>query len=118
MTTDTIETVERDTSYIQVNDSAFYKLYLSCVDGKVVIEKEIKQLGRMIKTNYKIEDNVLHMQALLNDSLMNVIERLTRQVNVVKTETVAPIIVPEKGKEWKWLIIAALVIILILVIKR
>jgi hypothetical protein len=111
------ETVTHDTTHIPIIDSAFYRLYLKCVDGRVVIDKEIKQLGKMINQQYTLDNNVLKFQSTVIDSLMNIISRY--ELNTVKTitETKTPIIVPENGlKWWHWLI--GVVLILILILKK
>jgi hypothetical protein len=96
------ESITRDTSYIPLHDSAFYHLYLKCVDGRVVIDKELKQLGRMIRQSYTLEDGVLKIQAEIKDSLMHVIERLTKEIETIKTETKTTIIQPEKESLRWW----------------
>jgi hypothetical protein len=111
------ETVTYDTTHIPIIDSAFYKLYLKCVDGRVVIDKEIKHLGKMINQQYTLDNNVLKFQSTVIDSLMNIISRY--ELNTVKTitETKTPIIVTENGlKWWHWLI--GIVLILILILKK
>jgi hypothetical protein len=111
------ETVSHDTSYVPIIDSAFYKLYLKCVDGKVVIDKEIKQLGKIINQKYTLDNNVLKFQSTVIDSLMNIISRYERNTVQTITETKTPIIVTEKGlKWWHWLI--GVVLILILILKK
>jgi hypothetical protein len=111
------ETVSHDTSYVPISDSAFYKLYLKCVDGRVVIDKEIKQLGKMINQKYTLDNNVLNFQSTVIDSLMNIISRYERNTVKTITETKTPIIVPENGlKWWHWLI--GVVLILILILKK
>jgi hypothetical protein len=111
------ETVSHDTSYIKVIDSAFYKLYLKCVDGKVVIDKEIKQLGKMINQKYTLDNNVLKFQSTVIDSLMNIISRYERNTVQTITETKTPIIVPENGLKW-WHLLIGFALILILILKK
>jgi hypothetical protein len=109
------ETVTHDTTHIPIIDSAFYRLYLKCVDGRVVIDKEIKQLGKMINQQYTLDNNVLNFQSTVIDSLMNIISRYERNTVQTITETKTPIIVPENGlKWWHWLIGVAVLLILIL----
>jgi hypothetical protein len=57
------ETVSHDTTHIPIIDSAFYRLYLKCVDGRVVIDREIKQLGKMINQQYTLDNNVLNFHS-------------------------------------------------------
>jgi hypothetical protein len=109
------ETVTHDTTHIPIIDSAFYRLYLKCVDGRVVIDREIKQLGKMINQQYTLDNNVLKIQSTVIDSLMNIISRYERNTVQTITETKTPIIVPENGlKWWHWLIGIAVLLILIL----
>jgi hypothetical protein len=111
------ETVTHDTTHIPIIDSAFYRLYLKCVDGRVVIDKEIKKLGRMINQQYTLDNNVLNFQSTVIDSLMNIISRYERNTVQTITETKTPIIVPENGlKWWHWLI--GIAVLLILILKR
>jgi len=111
------ETITHDTTHIPIIDSAFYRLYLKCVDGRVVIDKEIKQLGKMINQQYSLDNNVLNFQSTVIDSLMNIISRYERNTVQTITETKTPIIVPENGlKWWHWLIGVA--VLLILIFKR
>jgi hypothetical protein len=111
------EIVSHDTSYVPIIDSAFYRLYLKCVDGRVVIDREIKQLGRMINQKYTLDNNVLNFQSTVIDSLMNIISRYERNTVQTITETKTPIIVPENSlKWWHWLI--GVVLILILILKK
>jgi hypothetical protein len=111
------ETVSHDTTHIPIIDSAFYRLYLKCVDGRVVIDKEIKQLGRMINQQYRLDNNVLNFQSTVIDSLMNIISRYERNTVQTITETKTPIIVPENSlKWWHWLI--GIAVLLILILKR
>jgi hypothetical protein len=111
------ETVTHDTTHIPIIDSAFYRLYLKCVDGRVVIDKEIKKLGKMINQQYTLDNNVLKFQSTVIDSLMNIISRYERNTVQTITETKTPIIVPENGlKWWHWLI--GVVLILILILKK
>jgi hypothetical protein len=118
------ETVTHDTTHIPIIDSAFYRLYLKCVDGRVVINKEIKQLGKMINQQYSLDNNVLKFQSNVIDSLMNIISRYERNTLQTITETKTPIIVPEedKSKWWERLIevltIAGVVIIGILILRK
>jgi hypothetical protein len=105
------ESISRDTTYVPMMDSAFYQLYLKCIDGRVVIDKELKQLGRMINLSYTLEGNMLKIQSDVQDSLMHIIERLTKEINTVKTETKTPIITPQPEdsiKWWQWPIIVLL----------
>jgi len=111
------ETVTHDTTHVPVIDSAFYQLYLKCVDGRVVIDKEIKQLGRMINQQYSLDNNVLNFQSTVIDSLMNIISRYERNTVQKITETKTPIIVQDKGlKWWHWLV--GIAVLLILILKR
>jgi len=110
------ETVTHDTTHVPIIDSAFYRLYLKCVDGRVVIDKEIKQLGRMINQQYTLDNNVLNFQSTVIDSLMNIISRYERNTVQTITETKTPVVVPENEKEikwWFWLIVFAVLLILI-----
>jgi hypothetical protein len=105
------ESISRDTTYVPMMDSAFYQLYLKCIDGRVVIDKELKQLGRMINLSYTLEGNMLRIQSDVQDSLMHIIERLTKEINTVKTETKTPIIMPQPEpsiKWWQWPLIVLL----------
>jgi len=111
------ETVTHDTTMVPIIDSAFYRLYLKCVDGRVVIDKEIKQLGRIINQQYTLDNNVLNFQSTVIDSLMNIISRYERNTVQTITETKTPIIVQDKGlKWWHWLV--GIAVLLILILKR
>jgi hypothetical protein len=111
------ETVTHDTTMVPIIDSAFYRLYLKCVDGRVVIDKEIKQLGKMINQQYTLDNNVLKFQSTVIDSLMNIISRYERNTVQTITETKTPIIVQDKGlKWWHWLV--GIAVLLILILKR
>jgi hypothetical protein len=94
---------------VPIIDSAFYRLYLKCVDGRVVIDKEIKQLGRIINQQYSLDNNVLNFQSTVIDSLMNIISRYERNTIQTITETKTPIVIPEEDKlKWWHLLIIGL----------
>lgn len=64
-TTKTITEVIRDTVFITQKDSSYYKAYLKCIDGKVVIDNAKKPQtvkGNHLKPpNVEIKDNVLQV---------------------------------------------------------
>lgn len=98
------ERIERDTISIPLHDSAFYELYLKCVDGRVEIDRELKQLGRMLRLSYELEGNTLRINSIIEDSLMHVVERLTREIERTRSEVITPVFDPEPPKETglKW----------------
>jgi hypothetical protein len=49
-------------------DSSLLKLYLKCVNGKVVLDKDIKELGRLINMEYELLDGIMNIKASTFDT--------------------------------------------------
>lgn len=62
VTTKTVKEVIRDTVFITPKDSSYYKAYLECVNGQVVISKPLLKKGNYLQPpSVNIKDNILQV---------------------------------------------------------
>jgi len=118
-------TIKKDSFYFPA-DSAFYYALLVCRNGKVEIDKILAQInGNRTKATVSIENNRLVVKCH-NDSLMQIIDRLQKEIKSNKSSTkiievAAPIKEPRTNRlkeialGWFWILLTTIIAFLALV---
>jgi hypothetical protein len=110
------DSIVKDTVSITVADSAFLQLYLKCVDGRVMIDKELQRMGKDLKMMYKLENNLLTAVANYDATLLQEIDRLIRIIETKKETTfIQPPLEQPKSKWWERLFEVLMIAVVILI---
>jgi hypothetical protein len=117
------DSIVKDTITKTLHDSAFLELYLKCVDGRVVIDKELQKMSRNLSMIHKFDNGLLTVQSDYYNQLKMEFDRVYRIIEKQKETTVIqPPIQQPKSKWWERmfevLIIIGVVFILILILRK
>lgn len=97
------DSIVKDTIMQTLQDSAWLQLYLKCVDGRVVIDKELQKMSRDLKMIHSFENGMLKIQADYYNELLMEVDKLYRIIETTKSETVIIQPEPEKAeKKLRW----------------
>jgi hypothetical protein len=117
------DSIVKDTITKTLHDSAFLELYLECIDGRVVIDKELQKMSRNLSMIHHFDNGLLTVQSDYYNQLKMEFDRVYRIIEKQKETTVIqPPIEQTRSKWWERLIevltIAGVVIIGILILRK
>lgn len=117
------DSIVKDTVRETLIDSAFLELYLKCIDGRVVIDKEIQKMSRNLSMIHHFDNGLLTVQSDYYNQLKMEFDRVYRIIEKQKETTVIqPPMEQPKSRWWERLIevltIIGVVFIIILILKK
>lgn len=113
----TVETILKDTLLTIPADSAFYKLYVDCVNGKPVLRDIANSSNSPEKTNHTSEQNKKPPKATLNGNELNITcyqqaqklffswkeKYIKEEISTQKTIQLPPVPIEKKLSWWQQL---------------
>jgi hypothetical protein len=110
------DSIVKDTVSITVSDSAFLQLYLKCVDGRVVIDKELQKMSRNLSMIHNFDNGLLTVQSDYYNQLKMEFDRVYRIIEKQKETTVIQPPIQQPKPKWREMLFEVLMIALVILI--